>query len=265
MNLTRGGYVCVSEVANRPLRRMRGLLGRSTLPIGEGLLVTPAPGIHTAFMRFPIDVLFLDRGLRVLDIVERLHPWRVASRRHAHAVLELAAGECARREVRVGDQLSLRDDKPASVADSTVAGPLPGTSEAIIWPSSPGMEDRLLHLQPMRVLVISRDRHFRSVTALLLSHRGCTVTTSANASRVADLITRDHADVVLIDAGPSPARAQTVAAVTALAQPIGIVVVDEAPSSSQESSVLAKWGRFEDLYAALELAGRAPGTAEASG
>ena len=49
------------------------------------MLITPAPGIHTAFMRFPIDALFLDRSMRVIDIVERLRPWRMASRRGQRA------------------------------------------------------------------------------------------------------------------------------------------------------------------------------------
>src|SRR3984893_19402636 len=116
VNLTRGECVCVSELADGPLTRMRGLIGRRGLPAGEGLLITPAPAIHTAFMRFPIDALFLDRNLRVLDIVERLRPWRVASKRNARAVLELSAGECARRGVKVGDRLELRDRAPGDVA-----------------------------------------------------------------------------------------------------------------------------------------------------
>jgi uncharacterized protein len=56
-------------------------------------------------MRFPIDVVFLDRELRVLKVVPRLSPWRFASGRGARAVLELAAGECERRGLRPGDRL----------------------------------------------------------------------------------------------------------------------------------------------------------------
>jgi len=87
--------------------RMRGLLGRRDLPVGEGLLLRPAPSIHTWFMRFPIDVLFLDADLRVLDVIPELEPWRVAARRGARAVLELPSGEAARRGVRTGDPLKL--------------------------------------------------------------------------------------------------------------------------------------------------------------
>jgi uncharacterized protein len=101
------GEVVVDEcvVADSPVSRMRGLLGRSELRPGEGLLLRPASAVHTCFMRFPIDAVFLDEGLRVLRISDELHPWRAASRRGARAVLELPAGESARRELQVGERL----------------------------------------------------------------------------------------------------------------------------------------------------------------
>jgi len=92
-------------VAARPLRRMRGLLGRRELPEGEGILLRPAASIHTAFMRFPIDVVFLDRELVVVGIEPELRPWRAAAKRHAHSALELASGECERRGLALGDRL----------------------------------------------------------------------------------------------------------------------------------------------------------------
>ena len=92
-------------VAARPLRRMRGLLGRSDLPEGEGILLRPAGSVHTFFMRFPIDVVFLDKEDRVLGIESTVPPWRTANRRGAKSVVELAAGECERRGLRVGDRL----------------------------------------------------------------------------------------------------------------------------------------------------------------
>jgi len=264
VNLTSGNCVCVSELADNPVLRMRGLIGRRGLAAGEGLLLQPAPAIHTAFMRFPIDALFLDRNLRVLEIVERMGPWRVASKRRARAVLELSAGECARRGVEVGHRLELRERKPVEpVRPST---PPPGASESIIWPASLESGAEVARLQPLRVLVISGDRHFRSVTSMLLSHRGCSVTATAKPDRVAELITRDHADVVVIDAAKSPATAQTVAAVGGLAQPIGVVVVvDEAPSDAHWSPVLAKWAPFEDLFAAIERADASRGSWGATG
>ena len=94
-------------LADRPLARMRGLLGRSGLAHEEGILLRPASSVHTWFMRFPIDVVFLDRDLAVVRVVRRLRPWRTAYGRRAAAVLELAAGESERRGIRVGDRLSL--------------------------------------------------------------------------------------------------------------------------------------------------------------
>jgi uncharacterized membrane protein (UPF0127 family) len=92
-------------VAARPLTRLRGLLGRPGLPEGEGLLLRPGGSIHTWFMRFPIDAIFLDEELRVLRVASGLKPWRLAGCRGARAVLELSSGESERRGVRPGDQL----------------------------------------------------------------------------------------------------------------------------------------------------------------
>jgi uncharacterized protein len=92
-------------VAARPIARARGLLGRAGLDAGEGLLLRPASAIHTWFMRFPIDAVFLDDELRVLRVAPGLKPWRTAGCRGARAVLELSSGECERRGVRPGDRL----------------------------------------------------------------------------------------------------------------------------------------------------------------
>ena len=101
-----GRIVCERCVlADTALARMRGLLGRRELPSGEGVLLRPASSVHTAFMRFAIDAVFLDRDFQVLKVVAGLRPWRTARGRHAKAVLELAAGECERRGLRVGDRL----------------------------------------------------------------------------------------------------------------------------------------------------------------
>src|SRR5690349_20802841 len=98
LNLTKGTVVCDRVlIADRPLRRMRGLLGRESLPPGEGMLLSPAPSIHTAFMRFSIDVILMDGTFRVLKVVKDLPAWRAASAHRARAVLELAAGEATRR------------------------------------------------------------------------------------------------------------------------------------------------------------------------
>ena len=105
-----GAVVCdTCLIADGPWLRMKGLLGRADLPDGEGILLRPASSIHMAFMRFPIDAVFLGRDLTVLKVVRNLAPWRMASKRRAHSVLELPAGTCARSGVREGDRLSLGD------------------------------------------------------------------------------------------------------------------------------------------------------------
>jgi|SRR5919204_3985179 uncharacterized membrane protein (UPF0127 family) len=104
----KGTTVCETcGIADRALARMRGLLGRPSLPPGEGLLITPACSIHTWFMRFPLDVVFLSRDLEVLDVVASVGPWRTVGRRSARVVLELSAGEGSRRGLSAGDRLSL--------------------------------------------------------------------------------------------------------------------------------------------------------------
>jgi uncharacterized membrane protein (UPF0127 family) len=109
-----GRLVCETcLIADRPFARMRGLLGRRSLRSGEGLLLRPAASVHTFFMRFAIDVVFLDRDLNVLSIARDLRPWRAAGRRGAHAALELPAGECARRGVEPGDRLVVGDSPAA--------------------------------------------------------------------------------------------------------------------------------------------------------
>lgn len=86
---------------------MKGLLGRRELPRGEGIHLRPASSVHMFFMRFPIDVVFLDRELRVVAVRANLGPWRMAGKRGAKSALELAAGEAQRRGVRVGDRVQL--------------------------------------------------------------------------------------------------------------------------------------------------------------
>ena len=103
-----GEVVCERcELADSPLKRMRGLLGRSGLEPGEGMLFRPAGSIHTFFMRFPLDVVFCDRDLVVVGVERDLAPWRMAGRRGAKVVVELAAGAAA--GVEPGDRLFLGD------------------------------------------------------------------------------------------------------------------------------------------------------------
>jgi uncharacterized membrane protein (UPF0127 family) len=103
-----GPVVCEHcALADSPLTRLRGLLGRRRLDPSHGILIRPAPAIHTWFMRFAIDAVFLDGDLNVLSVRPGLRPWRVAGHRGARAVLELAAGEAERRSICPGDRLEV--------------------------------------------------------------------------------------------------------------------------------------------------------------
>jgi uncharacterized membrane protein (UPF0127 family) len=101
-----GSIVCERCVlADTALARMKGLLGRRELPSGEGILLRPASSVHMAFMRFPIDAVFLDADLRVTKVASDLKPWRAAGSRGSKAVLEIPAGEAGLRGLSVGDRL----------------------------------------------------------------------------------------------------------------------------------------------------------------
>jgi uncharacterized membrane protein (UPF0127 family) len=102
-----GRVVCEScEDAAAMLTRMRGLLGRQSLEPGHGMLIRRTGSIHTFFMRFPIDAVFLDRKMHVRKIVHELARNRVATSLGARSVLELPAGEAARVGLGVGSRLA---------------------------------------------------------------------------------------------------------------------------------------------------------------
>lgn len=87
-------------------RRFVGLLGRAGMAQDEALLITPCNNIHTFFMRFAIDAVFLDRHGMIVAIVPHLRPWRCAVARAAYACLELAAGGASRYALAPGQTLA---------------------------------------------------------------------------------------------------------------------------------------------------------------
>jgi uncharacterized membrane protein (UPF0127 family) len=92
-------------LATSPWSRSKGLLGRASLDDGEGMLFRPAGSIHMFFMRFAIDAIFCDRDLVVVGVARDLRPWRIAARRGAKVVVEVASGAAA--GVAAGDRLVL--------------------------------------------------------------------------------------------------------------------------------------------------------------
>lgn len=96
------------QVADTLVTRTVGLLNRSELSSGEGLLIRPCSSVHCFFMRFAIDVVFLDTDNRVLRIYPSLRPWRFTRWvRRAKSTLELPAGVVEASDTRVGDKLRI--------------------------------------------------------------------------------------------------------------------------------------------------------------
>ena len=93
-------------IADTFLSRLIGLLGKSSLDDGSGLLIRPSSGVHTMWMRFAIDVIALDKELRVLKTWQRMRPWRLTPvSMKIHCVLELAPGQVQRLNIQPGDRL----------------------------------------------------------------------------------------------------------------------------------------------------------------
>jgi uncharacterized membrane protein (UPF0127 family) len=105
----RTGSVVAAEVEIAVTRntRRKGLLGRTSLAPLSALVLAPCAAVHTMFMRFAIDVIFVDRAGRAVRLVSNLPPWRAVMNACAHAVIELPAGTLAGGQVAVGDSLYL--------------------------------------------------------------------------------------------------------------------------------------------------------------
>lgn len=106
----RNGMELAGEVrqARSLWARFWGLMGRRSLPEGQGLLLRPCSSVHMFFMRFPIDVIFLDRDNRVVKIIPAMKPWRAAlGGRGAHSALEVNAGAAEAAGLGVGDTIGL--------------------------------------------------------------------------------------------------------------------------------------------------------------
>ena len=93
--------------ADTSATRRVGLLKRTGLEQGEGLWILPCESVHTFFMKFDIDVLFLDKKERVVKAIDRLPPWRLAMCLRGRSVVELPAGTIAETGTRKGDQLEV--------------------------------------------------------------------------------------------------------------------------------------------------------------
>lgn len=98
-----------SEVieADTMLRKMKGLMFAEGMDGYDGLLFTRAPSIHTFFMKFPIDVLFLNKNKKIIKIIRNLKPWRLTRTYFtAYQTLELMGGALDER-VKEGDVIEV--------------------------------------------------------------------------------------------------------------------------------------------------------------
>jgi uncharacterized protein len=99
------------EVADTAVRRVKGLLGRDCLEDGQGLLFKHCSSLHTFFMSFPIDIVFLDKKGKVLKTAVDVSPFKlVAAPFRAFYALELPAGAIDRSVTKVGDLLALEEN-----------------------------------------------------------------------------------------------------------------------------------------------------------
>jgi hypothetical protein len=110
-NRSRNAYLATEvAVADTHWTRLRGLMGTSAASFrsGQGLWIVPCHGVHTFAMRFPIDVVYLDRAKKVVHLEKDLQPWRIAPvRRKAVSVLELPSETLTTTGTAIGDELEI--------------------------------------------------------------------------------------------------------------------------------------------------------------
>jgi uncharacterized protein len=113
INLTRQAELASDiEVADTGPKRNKGLLGRKGLERGGGLWILPCEAVHTFWMQFPLDLIYLDRALRVKKVRSNVPPWRLSACLSAHSVLELASGTIRETRTEAGDMLKLEPVDP---------------------------------------------------------------------------------------------------------------------------------------------------------
>ncbi len=110
MKLFKGGenLLLIEELckASSLLSRMQGLLGSSSLSANAGLWILRCNSIHTFFMKYPIDCVFVDKSMKVTSIKSDVEPFRMVwPQRKADSVIELAAGTVQKLQIKIGDQL----------------------------------------------------------------------------------------------------------------------------------------------------------------
>jgi len=116
-NLSRNTVLATClEKAGTGATRSKGLLGRKGLALGGGLWIVPCESVHTFFMQFPIDLVYIDRNKRIKKLRSSVPPWRLSVCLSAHSILELPAGTIRSTMTQVGDTLEF---SPISLDEQT--------------------------------------------------------------------------------------------------------------------------------------------------
>jgi uncharacterized protein len=234
-----GRIVCERVVvADRAHRRMRGLLGRRYLRKGEGMVLRPAWSIHTAFMRFPIDVVFLDADQVVIKIEPEVRSWRTVSCRGAREIVELSTGECRNRGLEVGDRVAWAS---RSVIDARA------DRQSSPWDDEES-EPRA------RVLVASRDPRFVRLARFLLGGRDFEVQELTTPERLPEVVVEPDVDLAVLDGGSAVAEAlRTANAARAQRPEIPVVIAaDTGGKSPAGVRVFDRWNETEELLLDVE-------------
>jgi uncharacterized membrane protein (UPF0127 family) len=110
-NLTRNAVLGEAiDVADTSEKRRTGLLKHTGLAPGEGLWIKPCESVHTFFMKFAIDLVYIDKKQKVRKARKAVPPWRLSACLSAHSILELPAGTIERTGTQAGDELSIQNN-----------------------------------------------------------------------------------------------------------------------------------------------------------
>ena len=107
-NLTRNAVLGEAiDVADTSEKRRTGLLKHTGLAPGEGLWIKPCESVHTFFMKFAIDLVYIDKKNKVRKARKAVPPWRLSACLSAHSIIELPAGTIERTGTQAGDELAI--------------------------------------------------------------------------------------------------------------------------------------------------------------
>jgi CheY-like chemotaxis protein len=200
------------------------------------MVLRPAWNVHTAFMRFPIDVVFLDSDQVVIRIERAVAPWRTVSCRGAREVVELGAGECERRGLEVGDRVAWASRTATELR----------TERGASWDES--QEARA------SVLVASRDPRFVKLARFLLEGRDLEVQELSSPEHLPEAVVEPDIDLVVLDGGSAVADALRTANAARVRRPdLPVAIAADAGGRSPTGlRVFDRWNETEELLLDIE-------------